>query len=841
MNHSRRLLTDGGRSGDQSNEEEEAEPDPRLNEEYQIETGEQLSIPYIKSPLYTCAQAVFVSGFVPGALVRVFADGTEIGRETPHLGYAKIELDRPLKQGETVTATQEVNGKESAESLGVTVQEFDGDLPTPVIKHDPIECGHIVNVGNAVSSARIEVFENGSKVGEEATAGEFESVNIWPATFSRGATVRARLVRCTDGPGDEVTGQKSKPATVQPEPSPVTAPNVEPPTVGNDTITLNGLYLGADVDIRDRGNRIGGGWATASRNWWPVEPPVSSNSEYTATQELCDTSPSSDKTPSEDRQLQAPRIKTPICPGTQYVRIANTTINARVVLFVDGQIAGYGGAVSGELILGVGGGNALQPGQTVEAVQYMGSNVSPRSNSVTVIQGLPSSPDVTVQGGQQLIDPETQEPFEGFVRETASGVTVRTATCCEDGGVAVFIGPNGNELARVELREVYPGYHEAEWDWTSEEGGGSSLRPGEYTVRVDTNCEQSPAEARFRVVIGRPNRSDASPPNVRFMANVNGTNYTLTDADQDAITTSLETSGNIDINTTVVGRDADGIKRTELIHSGIPSSATVNGRTVIQSAPRAPIPTQLSVDPSIRNVEPPATVVLRGEAENFGGSQQNSRSTPELRVSVEKPPQPPSVWLQADPNQIYSPPWSTALLKWSASNANQVRIDQGIGQVSDSGSKRVDPNADTTYRIVATGPGGQASDTATVRVQDRISRTTNLGLVHDAQASANNRNVEVFQQQNPTAYVSGSDAKLAIGRSSQDPEITGVVNPLGIRIVVGHEAPNGIVNTTNILPSNGTSNALNGMSYQGLWEVYTDPMQTPPGSISIQVSWVLQF
>jgi hypothetical protein len=240
-------------------------------------------------------------------------------------------------------------------------------------------------------------------------------------------------------------------------------------------------------------------------------------------------------------------------------------------------------------------------------------------------------------------------------------------------------------------------------------------------------------------------------------------------------------------------------------------------------------------------VEPPATVVLRGEAENFGGSQQNSRSTPELRVSVEKPPQPPSVWLQADPNQIYSPPWSTALLKWSASNANQVRIDQGIGQVSDSGSKRVDPNADTTYRIVATGPGGQASDTATVRVQDRISRTTNLGLVHDAQASANNRNVEVFQQQNPTAYVSGSDAKLAIGRSSQDPEITGVVNPLGIRIVVGHEAPNGIVNTTNILPSNGTSNALNGMSYQGLWEVYTDPMQTPPGSISIQVSWVLQF
>jgi hypothetical protein len=837
------LLTDGGQStGQPSEEEEQAEPAPRLNSDYPIETGDQLSIPYVRSPLYTCAQAVFVSGFVPGALVRVYANGTEIGQETPHLGYAKIEVDRPLKQGETVTATQQVDGKKSAESLGVTVQPFDGDLPTPVIKSDPYECGQIVNVGNAVSGATIEVFENGSKIGEEATAGEFESVNIFPSEFSRGATVRARLVRCTDGPGDEVEGQRSEPATVQPEPSPVTAPNVEPPTVGNDTVTMDNLYLGALARVRDRGNRVGGGLATGSRNWTRVDPPVSKNSNYTATQELCSTSPSSGKTPSRDQQLQAPQIETPICPGTQYLRIANTTVNARVVLFVDGQIAGYGGAVPGELILGVGGGNTLQPGQTVEAVQYMGSNVSPQSNTETVSQGLPPSPDVTVQGGQQLIDSNTEEPFEGFVRETASGVTVRTTTCCEEGGVAVFIGPEGNELARIELTEVYQGYYEAEWDWTSEDVERSSLRPGTYTVRVETNCAQDPAETTFRIVIGRPNRDDMSPPNVRFTANVNGTTYTLTDGDQNAITDTFKPSGDINIDATVVGRDADGVKRTKLITSGIPSSATINGQTVTQSPPRAPIPTQLSVDPLIQNVEPPATVVLRGEAQNFGGSPSNSRSTPELRLRIEEPPQPPSVSLQADPNEIFTPAWSTALLKWSASNANQVQINQGIGQVANSGSKRVDPNANTTYRIVATGSGGQASDTATVRVRSQISRTTNLGLVHDAQASANDSSGrEIFEQQNPTAYISNSDIQFAIGRSSQDPEVTGVVNSLNRRIVVAHEAPNGLIRSTGIIPSSGTSNALNGMSYEGLWEVYTDGIRNPPGSISIQVSWELQF
>src|SRR5580692_5745583 len=58
----------------------------------------------------------------------------------------------------------------------------------------------------------------------------------------------------------------------------------------------------------------------------------------------------------------------------------------------------------------------------------------------------------------------------------------------------------------------------------------------------------------------------------------------------------------------------------------------------------------------------------------------------------------------------------SAVLRWNVTGANNVAIDNGFGTVPPSGTQRVTPAAATTYRLTATGPGGETSATATITV-----------------------------------------------------------------------------------------------------------------------------
>ena len=64
-----------------------------------------------------------------------------------------------------------------------------------------------------------------------------------------------------------------------------------------------------------------------------------------------------------------------------------------------------------------------------------------------------------------------------------------------------------------------------------------------------------------------------------------------------------------------------------------------------------------------------------------------------------------------------------ATLRWAVEHANNVQIAPALGQVQESGSREIFPNADTVYTLTATGPGGTASARASVGV-----------LVHTASA-----------------------------------------------------------------------------------------------------------
>ena len=120
------------------------------------------------------------------------------------------------------------------------------------------------------------------------------------------------------------------------------------------------------------------------------------------------------------------------------------------------------------------------------------------------------------------------------------------------------------------------------------------------------------------------------------------------------------------------------------------------------------------LDPSIGNVpvngsmtvSPSETTTYTITVQGPGGS-----ATANATVTVSSS-QPPSVTFSADPTVIVSGQAST--LSWTTTYATTCSIDPGIGSVPVTGSIEVSPRSSTTYRITATGPGGETS--AEVRI-----------------------------------------------------------------------------------------------------------------------------
>lgn len=58
----------------------------------------------------------------------------------------------------------------------------------------------------------------------------------------------------------------------------------------------------------------------------------------------------------------------------------------------------------------------------------------------------------------------------------------------------------------------------------------------------------------------------------------------------------------------------------------------------------------------------------------------------------------------------------SSTLTWWVSNADEIRIEPGIGTVSSLGSKTVEPSTTTTYTIIATNKAGESRETRRIEV-----------------------------------------------------------------------------------------------------------------------------
>jgi len=89
---------------------------------------------------------------------------------------------------------------------------------------------------------------------------------------------------------------------------------------------------------------------------------------------------------------------------------------------------------------------------------------------------------------------------------------------------------------------------------------------------------------------------------------------------------------------------------------------------------------------------------------------------PEQPKPAPPPPAAPSVaQFSAEPTSIQRGQSST--LRWEVTGSvTSVSIDNGIGTVQNTGSRRVFPNDSTTYTLTASGPGGNTTASVTVSV-----------------------------------------------------------------------------------------------------------------------------
>jgi len=90
---------------------------------------------------------------------------------------------------------------------------------------------------------------------------------------------------------------------------------------------------------------------------------------------------------------------------------------------------------------------------------------------------------------------------------------------------------------------------------------------------------------------------------------------------------------------------------------------------------------------------------------------------PEPTPQPAKPPAPAIAQFTSEPTSILIGQSST--LRWQVTGeVTGVTIDQTIGTVQNTGSRRVFPSRSTTYTLTAAGPGGSTTASATVTVSE---------------------------------------------------------------------------------------------------------------------------
>ncbi len=420
-----------------------------------------LSPPILTQPLYGCAKAVNVTGYVPDATLDV-----EINGAIPVPGFpggspspfgATIHVPNPLVPGDKVRVRQHHAGATSnwspipAALVKDHTADYPAGLPRPEIFPLPLyKCGIRTGVGNLLVGCDVSVTANGATVGSVAGANNPQGANINPP-FDTGQHVRTVVKLCKD------TSPPSVDQVVQPPAPPLPTPGFDPMYQGATQIVVNTIADGAKVTVSRNGILLGtfGCWGGSIQIG--VNPPIHPPEIFTATQELCPADgPSKPGTGTvlPCSALPAPQVA-PVQDGATQIVLTQFVPGSEIKVFVNNIKTGDG---SGPVITLT---SPVPHQATIDVWQILGTCSGATVQQVSSlcfappVAGDPSALDLFPIGTHEYDD--GQVSFDGFTYHIRGSIYYPA----EDDGVDQLFNKRLAKLGRVPLVVGVHGAHSA--------------------------------------------------------------------------------------------------------------------------------------------------------------------------------------------------------------------------------------------------------------------------------------------------------------------------------------------------------------------------------------------
>jgi dienelactone hydrolase len=305
-----------------------------------------ISPPIVTQPLYACATAVNVTGYLSGAKLDLEVDGVIVvagfGAGSPFPNGALLPLPAALVANQVVRARQLTAAATSDWSSAATVRDHTADYPAgpprPEIGPLPLfDCGIRTGVGNLLVGCDLRLTADGNPIGAVAGANNPQGVNVSPS-FATNQHVRAWAELCHDPSPPSVE------EVVQPAPGSLPALGFDPIYEGGTDLVVTNLADGAKFSVSRNAAPIGtfGCWGGSFR--LGINPPFAIGDTFSATQELCagnGSSPPGSGTTLPCSALPAPQVA-PVADGATQVVLTSFVAGSELRIFVNGVKTGDG-------------------------------------------------------------------------------------------------------------------------------------------------------------------------------------------------------------------------------------------------------------------------------------------------------------------------------------------------------------------------------------------------------------------------------------------------------------------------------------------------------------------
>lgn len=327
-----------------------------------------LSPPWLVEPLYQCATAVTVRGFVAHASLEVEIDGGVLPAVTagfPEPVGAVLAVPG-LSAGQEVRVRQTVGGVPSDWSPIARVRDHTVDYPAgpprPQIVPTPLyTCGSRSGVGNLLGGANVWITGDGAELGRvDGCAAPTQGVNVDPFY-----TISQKVVAHTELCGDDAP--PSVEHTVVAGPNPPPAPGFEPVYEGGEQLVVTNVTNGARVSITRGGGSLGTFRCWGGSLMIGVSPAFGTGEQFGATQQLCPGDTPSDPGTVDVlpcSALGAPTVG-PVQAGDTSVTITSCAPGAVITVYRNLAQVGQGGAPVVQLTAVLGAGDTVHVTQSL--------------------------------------------------------------------------------------------------------------------------------------------------------------------------------------------------------------------------------------------------------------------------------------------------------------------------------------------------------------------------------------------------------------------------------------------------------------------------------------------